>query len=136
MPKLYSIEQWCYTHKSFPWILFFVSFCCCLHLVTDGLPLLQVVPTWILHAQFLPINLLFILFHFVSLSISLEVVSPCSRWFQLVPRDPIVIGGYRLFQVVAARSSLFQVVPASSRWFQLIPGSSTSFQVIPAWSSF
>ena len=118
-----------------------------------------------LHAQILPVNIVFCLIlllspscyrwftlvpggsnldiagtvpsckfivYFVSLSISLEVVSPCSRWFQLVPRDPIVIGGYRLFQVVAARSSLFQVVPASSRWFQLIPGSSTSFQVIPA----
>lgn len=89
------------------------------------------VPIWILHAQFLPINLLFILFlcpshqkwfHLVpggsSLSqeiLLLLVVTDCSRWLQLVPAY------FRQFQHLPGGFSSFQVVPPRSRSFQLDP---------------
>ena len=60
-------------------------------------------------AQFLPIHLLF-LCQFVDDSISLRVVPPCSRWFQ--------------------------VVLAYSRQFQLVIGSSSSLQVVIGYCSF
>ena len=43
--------------------------------------------TMVLHARFLPMDFLF-LCQFVAESISLQTVSPCSRWFQVVQLVP------------------------------------------------
>ena len=87
-------------------------YCCrCFHLQTPEKVLFVTITiativfywTTVLQAQFLPINLLFLV-SFVAESISLKVVLPCYRWYEIVPIC------FRWLQLVSCGSSLVQVV--------------------------